>query len=65
MRDNRGEKRQRAALKFTGERSVASALAYLDRSRYRLIHVPGILSGEREARRTRGERQAIVLSIWD
>ena len=60
MRVNRGEKRQRAALKFTGERSVAfSACLILDRSRYRLIHVPGILSGEREAaepRRTPGDR---------
>ena len=60
VRVNRGEKRQRAALKFAGERSVALRTRLIfDRSRYRLIHVSGILSGEREAAepgRTPGDR---------
>ena len=60
VRVNGREKRRRAALKFTGERGVAfSACLIFHRSRYRLINVSGILSGEREAAepgRTPGDR---------
>ena len=60
VRVNGREKGQRAALKFAGERGVAfSARLILNRPRHRLVDVPGILSGEREAResgRTPGDR---------